>query len=135
MAKGRLGRFASKLVKDPSDLSGLGPRIESMNPGAIRLAQGESDLDFPTSIDTLKPDHPFVVALSQLPIKVPYHSIIGDRGRGDSPNSSDGIVEYWSSHLEGAQSELIVPADHHCHHYPTAVVEMNKILHLHLRGL
>ena len=36
------------------------------------------------------------------------HTIIGDRGRGDSPNSSDGVVPYWSSHLEGAETEHIV---------------------------
>jgi hypothetical protein len=38
--------------------------------------------------------------------------IIGDRGRGESPNSSDGVAAYWSSHLPGAQSELIVPGPH-----------------------
>ena len=42
--------------------------------------------------------------VNKLPIAsgVPYHSIIGDRGRGDTPKSSDGVVPYWSSHLDGA---------------------------------
>src|SRR5712691_6786173 len=46
----------------------------------------------------------FVVAINKIPITkgIPYHSIIGDRGRGNSPNSSDGVVAYWSSHLDGA---------------------------------
>jgi NAD(P)-dependent dehydrogenase (short-subunit alcohol dehydrogenase family) len=50
----------------------------------------------------------------KLPITsgVPYHSIMDDRGRGDTPNSSDGVVPYWSSYLDGAQSELIVNSDH-----------------------
>ena len=35
--------------------------------------------------------------------RIPFHTIEGDRGRGDAPNSSDGVVSYWSSHLKGAQ--------------------------------
>ena len=41
-----------------------------------------------------------------------HHSIIGDRGRGNTPNSSDGVVPYWSSHLSSAESEKIVPTGH-----------------------
>ena len=41
-----------------------------------------------------------------------YYSIIGDRGENDSPNSSDGVVAYNSSHLDGAKSEKIVPYWH-----------------------
>src|SRR5713101_5285327 len=56
----------------------------------------------------------FRVASHKIPITkgISYHSIIGDRGRGDSPNSSDGVVAYWSSHLDGAKSERIVPSGH-----------------------
>ena len=48
----------------------------------------------PNSIDTLSPNDPFVKIMNALPLAkdVPYHSIIGDRGRGDTPNSSDGVV-------------------------------------------
>jgi hypothetical protein len=67
-----------------------------------------------------------------LPITAPYHSIIGDRGRGDTPNSSDGIVPYWSSHLEGAQSELIVPGGHGSFALPQSVAELKRILRLEL---
>jgi hypothetical protein len=58
----------------------------------------------PNSVDTLAPNNRFVIAINKIPMTkgVPYHSIIGDRGRGDSPNSSDGVVAYWSSHLDGA---------------------------------
>ena len=68
----------------------------------------------PNSIDTLAPNDPFVKEMSTLPMakRIPYHSIIGDRGRGDTPNSSDGVVaRIWSSsHLDGAESEKIVPS-------------------------
>jgi hypothetical protein len=64
--------------------------------------------------------------------RIPYHSIIGDRGRGDTPNSSDGVVPYWSSHLDGAESEKIVPSGHAAHRDPQAIAEMVRILKKHV---
>ena len=61
---------------------------------------------------------------------VPYNAIIGDRGRGDSPNSSDGVVPYWSSHLDGTESEHIVPSGHGAHQNPEAIEEVRRILTL-----
>jgi hypothetical protein len=58
----------------------------------------------------------------------PYHSIIGDRGRGDTPNSSDGIVPYWSSHLDGAKSKLFVHSGHGAQYDPEAIREVERIL-------
>lgn len=81
-----------------------------------------------TSVGGLSPSNPLYKALDQTPIVVPYHSIIGDRGRGDTPNSSDGVVPYWSSHLEGAASEVIVPDDHGAFDDPQAILEMRRIL-------
>ena len=46
----------------------------------------------------------------------------------------DGIVPYTSAHLDDAESELIVPADHfHVHQHPLAVLEMRRILMEHLK--
>jgi hypothetical protein len=59
---------------------------------------------------------------------VRYDTIIGDRGRGDSPNSSDGVVPYWSSHMNGAESECIVPSGHGAHQNPQAIAEVLRIL-------
>jgi pimeloyl-ACP methyl ester carboxylesterase len=82
----------------------------------------------PTSIAGLSPKNPLLLALDKLPIGAPHNSIIGDRGRGDTPKSSDGVVPYWSSHLDTAQSELIVPTDHGAMNHPKAVEEMRRIL-------
>ena len=65
---------------------------------------------------------------------IPCHSIIGDRGRGDTPNSSDGVVPYWSSHLAGAASEKIVPSGHGANQTPQAIAEVIRILKQHLGG-
>jgi pimeloyl-ACP methyl ester carboxylesterase len=86
----------------------------------------------PTGINGLSPRSPVLKTLNRLPITAPYHSIIGDRGRGNSPNSSDGVVPYWSSHLEGAQSELIVPGPHGSYALPQTVAELKRILRLEL---
>lgn len=86
-----------------------------------------------TSIQSLQPDSPIVEALNQAPYKpgVVYHSIIGDRGKNDTPNSSDGVVEYWSSHQKGAESELIVPTGHRSYEDQKAIEELERILRLH----
>ena len=65
-----------------------------------------------------------------LATKISYgvNSIMGDRGRGDTPNSSDGVVPYWSPHLEEAQSELIVNPDHGAQYNPQAIREVARIL-------
>src|SRR2546430_16443244 len=86
----------------------------------------------PTGINGLSPRSPVLRGLDTLPIHAPYHTIVGDRGRGDTPNSSDGVVAYWSSHLSGAQSELIVPGPHGSFALPQTIAELDRILRLHL---
>jgi pimeloyl-ACP methyl ester carboxylesterase len=86
----------------------------------------------PTGINGLSPRSPLLHSLDTLPINAPYYSIIGDRGRGDTPNSSDGVVPYWSSHLAGAQSELIVPGPHGSFALPQTIAELKRILRLDL---
>jgi pimeloyl-ACP methyl ester carboxylesterase len=86
---------------------------------------------FPNSIDTLRPQARSVVAMNRLPIasSITYYSIIGDRGGNNSPNSSDGVVAYRSSHLEGARSEKIVPYWHsYVHRSPEGIAEVERIL-------
>ena len=74
-------------------------------------------------------------ALGELPIdpNVPYHTIAGNRGSDLSNPVSDGWVEYESVHLEGAESELIVPTGHNAYSHPGAIAEIKRILRLHRR--
>jgi hypothetical protein len=96
------------------------------DPAALQLKR------LPNSVDTMAPNNRFVMGINTVPITpgIPYHSIIGDRGRGDTPNSSDGGGPYWSSHLDGAASERIVPSDHGSPHNPQAIAEVHRILQL-----
>jgi pimeloyl-ACP methyl ester carboxylesterase len=126
-----LGRIGSSLIRSPITLFKAGRdifRITTFRSGELKLRR------IPNSVDTLAPTNRFVIAINKIPITagIPYYTIMGDRGRGDAPNSSDGIVPYWSSHMEGAESELIVPSDHSAHQNPKAIQEVRRILVLNL---
>ena len=88
-----------------------------------------------SSLSLLKSHSGTLTLLTNSPIykHIKYHSIIGDRGRGDTPHSSDGIVDYESSHLDGAESEKIVPSDHSAEDKPETIKELARILRLNLR--
>jgi pimeloyl-ACP methyl ester carboxylesterase len=133
LAKNWIGRFGSMLVRTPIKMLTIGKTIsEAMtpDPAALHLKR------FPNSVDTLAPNNRFVVAINKIPIApgIPYHSIVGDRGRGDTPNSSDSVVAYWSSHLDGAASERIVPSNHSTPLNKEAIAEVLRILKLNARG-
>jgi pimeloyl-ACP methyl ester carboxylesterase len=122
-----LGRIGSSLVRSPISLLRAGKdalKVVTFRSGDLKLRR------FPNSVDTLAPSNRFVKAINTIPITpgIPYHTIIGDRGRGDSPKSSDGIVPYWSSHMDDAKSELIVPSGHSAHQNPQAIEEVRRIL-------
>jgi hypothetical protein len=127
LATNIVGRIGIALVRLPVRMVSLGTEATKY---VITLGTAKRKPRFPTSIDTLSPKNRFVLEMNKLPIdsRVPYHSIIGDRGRGDSPNSSDGVVPYWSSHLDGAQSEKIVPTPHGSLSNPQTVEEIRRIL-------
>jgi pimeloyl-ACP methyl ester carboxylesterase len=130
LASNWLGRLGSSLVKGPRTLVAMGKEIRhvlTLDVGALKMDR------IPNSVDTLAPNNRFVKAINKVPLTcgIPYHTIAGDRGRGDTPNSSDGVVPYWSSHLEGAESELIVPSSHSAHQNPQAIQEVLRILKRH----
>ncbi len=122
-----IGAIGSALISLPVTV--LGGAMAVIN------APLEKDLGLhrmPSGVSGLSPLNPVLHGLDTLPIDAPYHSIIGDRGRGDTPNSSDGVVAYWSSHMTGAKSELIVPGPHGSFALPQTVAELKRILRLNL---
>jgi pimeloyl-ACP methyl ester carboxylesterase len=131
LATGWLARIAASFIK-PVKLAAEASR--EMLQIANHSAANELKLKRrATGVDTLSPDSRFVNAINTIPITpgVPYNTIIGDRGRGDSPKSSDGVVPYWSSHMDGAQSEHIVPSNHSAHQNPQAITTVLNILKAH----
>lgn len=126
-----LGRIGRWLVSPPSRFEKFYHRISSANPGAFtpeyaRLGEGRLD-----SVHALSPEQPTLRILAGLPNDHPVdeHSIIGNRGRkGPLEESSDGIVPYWSSHLDRARSEKIVASGHGAVEHPDTLVEIKRIL-------
>jgi pimeloyl-ACP methyl ester carboxylesterase len=134
LASGWIGRIGAAFVRTPRLFTSI---YDSTKPLLVADPAARTLKRMPNSVDTLEPNDRFVEAVDKLPITpgIPYHSIMGDRGRGDTPNSSDGIVPYWSSHLDGAKSELIVNSDHGAQYNPQAIQEVGRILKLNLARL
>ena len=128
MASGWVGRLASLIIHEPTSSSEASQEM-------LRATSGIREEELKpkrraNSVDSLSPKSRFLNAMNTIPMSpgVPYHTIIGDRGRGDSPNSSDGVVPYWSSHMAGARTENIVPSDHAAHQNPQAIEDVLRIL-------
>jgi pimeloyl-ACP methyl ester carboxylesterase len=128
LAVGLIGRMAIRFVHLPAAL------VRAVTDAVGEIVVGwEGDRALaPTSIHGLSPKSPYLLAMEKLPIHAPHHSIIGDRGRRNTPDSTDGIVPYWSSHLVSAESELIVPGDHGSFRLPQSIAELRRILREHV---
>jgi pimeloyl-ACP methyl ester carboxylesterase len=135
LARNWVGRTGSALVKLPSTVLNTGNDAIR----AVTFQRDELRLDrAPNSVDLLTPNNRFVRAIQSIPVTpgIPHHVICGDRGKGGHkdktrPVMSDGVVPYWSSHMETAESELIVPSGHSAHQNPQAIAEVGRILRLH----
>lgn len=131
IAGNRVGRLIGRLVRLP--LTILGSFEDAFNTLQQADAQrsGSEKLRVPNSIDNLKSTDPFVMAAGSLPIQpgLKYHSIIAQR-KPEVPllQSDDGLVPYWSSHLEGAVSEKVIISGHSVQETPQAVLEIRRIL-------
>jgi pimeloyl-ACP methyl ester carboxylesterase len=128
LAIGGLGQLAMHLIALPQSFTS---KLTNAVTSSFVAFTGSAKL-LPNSVTSLSPKNPTLKVVDSVPMRAPHHSIIGDRGRGDSPNSSDGVVPYWSSHLNSAQSEKIVPGPHGSCELPETIEELKRILHLHL---
>ncbi len=127
-----LSRFGRSLIALPVAVTG--PLRESLTDVDLTQFTG-SARRLPNSVSGLSPKNPSLKIVNGATITAPYHSIIGDRGKGDSPNSTDGVVPYWSSHLDGARSEVIVPGPHGSESLPQTIAELQRILRLHIGAI
>ena len=88
-----------------------------------------------TSTDSLAPDSPIFAAMlaSRRPPWVRYHNIVGvvpdDNWLTALIPGSDGVVTKQSAHVDDAESEYTIPADHTTvQSHPAAVLEVRRIL-------
>ncbi len=137
LATSFIGKLGAKLIGSPRDFKKEGREFAMLTKPRD---DGVTLKDLPNSIELLDPNNRFIITINRILVTagIPYHSIMGDRGKGGNlnhtkPQSTDGIVPYWSSHIAGAKSELIVPSHHWSNQHPIAIAEVRRILIQHLR--
>lgn len=135
MADRLLFTWVSSLIRLPKTLT-IDLATATLSEITKAIQQGGQTRPPLTSIGTLSPYYRPYRALNecQCDSHIKYHSIIGNRGSGKREGSSDGVVPYWSSHLDGHQSEKIVPAGHSLISHDETIAEIKRILQLHLKN-
>ena len=130
IANSLFGRTISDLVRRPVALASRLKEIERLNgPNVISRELRSQPFN---AIGNLRTNSPILAALDLIPLspEVPYHSIIPLIG--GKKGSSDGVVEYRSSHLDRAASERIVAGTHSSQEDPQVTRELRRILLEHL---
>ena len=132
LASNLLGNFGATLIQIP------GQMVSQIGKGAIQIAATTAGIKtnfVPNGINGLRPINPLLKTMNTVPIRPPFHSIIGVAGKPQSPldKTSDAVVPYWSAHLDGARSEKIVPYPHTAMFAKSeATNEIKRILKFHL---
>jgi hypothetical protein len=153
-AEGRLGSFASRFVRAPTNLLQMSADLTragiDLVESAVETSRGFFGLfsrddegvllrrrmrRLPSSVDNMRSDSPFTITLQSIPIDPPVraHSIIPVLGGSPPQGQDDGVVAYSSAHLEEAQSEFIVfRSGHSTQAHPDTIQETRRILLEHL---
>ena len=89
-----------------------------------------------TGIGALSPKNVFLTRSNDLDFNknVKIHSIMGNNEKAGQSGGTDGVVPYWSSHLDNAETEYIVKSDHSAHRNQLAIKEVVRILIAFLLG-
>ncbi|HEX6566757.1 MAG TPA: alpha/beta hydrolase [Chthoniobacterales bacterium] len=125
LAGGLVGSIGNRIIEPSKAPTRLLKDLDAQYPGLVDPYYAH--VSAPTSLVSITPN-PLLNALAELPIKVPFHSIIGHIGPIAGPGTTDGLVWYSSSHLEGAESEKWVPSGHYLMDHPETVAEIKRIL-------
>src|ERR1700757_3989690 len=125
LAGGLVGTLGNRIIEPSKAPTRVLKELDAQYPGL--LDPYYAHVSAPTSLVSITPN-PLLNALASLPIKVPFHSVIGHIGPIAGPGSTDGLVWYSSSHLDGAESEKWVPSGHYLMDHPQTVAEIKRIL-------
>jgi pimeloyl-ACP methyl ester carboxylesterase len=125
-------QLVARFIQLPDNLTKAAQNVAQEHPHLRGKGLGR----VPNSVDSLAPGSPALELLAARPKPpgVHYHSIIGDYTGKGPDGGTDGVVPYRSAHLDGVDSELVIPGIHTTlHHQPGAVLEVWRILLEHLR--
>ena len=113
LATNWIGKAGRMLARLPLTVLQTTTNILTLNSDAVAA---DVQLHPGTSIDSLSPGGKFATVLQELPMdpRVQKYSIVGvgkDYPPKDIWKTSDGVVPYWSSHIEGVP-ETAIPSNH-----------------------
>jgi hypothetical protein len=136
MANLRPAMMISNFVRLPQLLTGELNTVSHLKAKNGDSAGTKSMSHLPTSISGLSPNSRGIKALAKMPLPqgIRFHSIVGNRGKGNPPDCSDGVVPFASSHVTPVDSEKVVPWGHGVTDCPESSEEVKRILKLHLRN-
>jgi pimeloyl-ACP methyl ester carboxylesterase len=135
-----LGR---KLIHVPSKLMHGRSQLAARNPDYFLPS---APLNITTSIDSLSPKSPLLPVLLEAPSGpwIKHHNIVGQAPRDGLKNKAsmwfsgegDGVVSLDSARVDAAASQILVQADHmSVHRHPQSILEVRRILKLHIAEL
>lgn len=132
-ASHRTSAVADLIIQAPNHLVTLGKNLISDSIHQLTPIGKEVVGRVPTSVQQLNENSAAIELFSPLPLnpEVKYHSIMGnEKGSEKVANfeSSDGVVEYSSSHIDGVVSERVFNGKHGIHLYPEAIEEIVRIM-------
>ena len=133
LTKNWVRNLTRTLVTLPSDLIKGGAEQFSRLSGQLKLSAFLRD-KIPTSVDGMSPNNPVMKALVEMPLApgITGNSIIAVLPGKDIKTGNDGVVEYSSAHIDGAESEYIVRTGHSAQGHPLAIEEVRRILLKHI---
>ncbi len=108
------------------------------NKAVINRLEQSGLLNFQSGVTELRKGSHFNEITQHVTIAkdIPFHLVMGRSSPTDPLNqSSDGVVEYESAHLDGAASEKVINGGHSIQETPEAILELRRILRLHLENL
>lgn len=137
VADGFLGYFGRRLIRLPGEFSRQLMSITQTDDTQLRAEVREVfRRGRVTSVESLSPTYIPGMAFAALPVAagVPIHSIIGNVLRR-GPDGYDGYVTVRSAHIDGADSELMLPLRHMEFDRIEPLNEVYRILRLHASGV
>jgi pimeloyl-ACP methyl ester carboxylesterase len=123
-----IAQWVARFARLPQNLIGVTGDLFTGNAADIRLDPSRSHIG---AVYGMTPGSPFVKTLVTIPLApgVTAHSIIPVQGDLPPDDQGDGVVKYQSAHIDGVESELVVPhSGHSVQGNPIAIEEVRRIL-------
>jgi pimeloyl-ACP methyl ester carboxylesterase len=123
-----IAHWVARFARLPQTLAGSMGDLLTGNAADIRLDPSRPHVG---AVYGMTPGSPLAKTLVTIPLApgVTAHSIIPIQGDLPPDDQGDGVVKYQSAHIEGVESELVVPhSGHSVQGNPIAIEEVRRIL-------